>query len=90
MTVLREALASKGASISQRALQDAWGYTGIMCGALGEEADPMSILDLAVAQRVVPSLLADAPLEALAALPDLLTDLPRSRALLDQPLPVMI
>ena len=90
MEALRKALNEHGAAVSLRALEDAWTYCGIMIASLGEETDPMAILDLAVAQRVLPPLLASAPIQALAHLPELLKDLPVSRALLDQPLPVMI
>ena len=87
---LRKGLAAAGATVSRRALDEAWRYCAILAEALGEAADPDAILDLAVAQRVLPGLLAGAPLPALAALPALLRDFPRSRALLEQPLPIQI
>ena len=49
-----------------------------------------ALLDRAVAQRLLPALLASAPVETLKQLPALLDELPASRALLRHPLPVMI
>lgn len=90
MAALRKGLAAHGATISRRALNDAWRYCALMLAWLGDEGEPMVVLDRAVAQRVLPGLLASAPLEALAALPGLLEGLPVSKSLLEQPLPVMI
>jgi len=61
-----------------------------MLWALGDAADPMAVLDRAVAQRILPTLLASAPARALYALPSLLEGLPLSQSLLKQPLPVMV
>lgn len=90
LDALRKALEARGAAISRRALGEALRFIGILCAALGPEADPAAAVDLAVAQRILPALLAAAPLRALVELPDLIADLPRSRALLDEPLPVTI
>lgn len=90
MDALRKALSECGAPVSRRALDDCWNYCGLMRAALGESADPIRILDRAVAQRVLPALLACAPIEALKRLPALLEGLPDSLALLDRPLPVMV
>lgn len=90
MAALRTALAGYGVAVSPRALADSWNYCGLMCAALGEAADPIRILDLAVAQRVLPAVLANAPIEALKRLPALLEGLPESLALLRQPLPIRI
>ena len=90
MDELLKALSELGASVSRRALDDAWRFTGIMVSSLGDSTDPLAILDLAMAQRILPGLLADAPLGALAALPGLLKDFPCSSALLNQPLPIEI
>ena len=86
MDALRRALAGCGAAFSRRALEEAWRF----CAALGDEVSPGDALDLAVSQRLLPGLLASAPLEVLAKLPGLLAELPRCRALLDQPLPILI
>ena len=49
---------------------------------------PSEILDRALAERALPAVLASASMEALTALPKLLEDFPRCRALLRQPLPI--
>ena len=90
MAALRKALADCGVQVSRRALADSWNFCGVMCAALGEQADALRVLDLAVAQRILPGMLASAPIDALRRLPALLEGLPASRALLDQPLPVTI
>ena len=81
MQALREALTQCGAALSRRALNDAWRYCALMLDALGERA---------VAQRLLPPLLASAPVEALSRLPALLEGLPLSRALLRQSLPILL
>ncbi|MBQ8110631.1 MAG: hypothetical protein IJ124_10780, partial [Clostridia bacterium] len=87
---LCEMLARRGAPVSRRALNDMWRYCALMLDALGEHADGMRVLDHAVAQRLLPALLASAPIGTLRQLPALLDDLPASRGLLRLPLPVMI
>ena len=90
MDALRTALNRLDAPVSRRALDDAWRYCALMLWALGDAADPMAVLDRAVAQRILPALLASAPARALYALPSLLEGLPLSQSLLKQPLPVMV
>ena len=90
MAALRRGLDECGAAVSRRALDEAWNYCGIMAAGMGEAADPAAIADLAVAQRLLPALLAGAPVEALQRLPALLEGMPACLALLRQPLPVMI
>ena len=90
MDALRSGLNRCGATPSRRALDDAWRYCALMLAALGDNADPVALLDRAVAQRLLPALLASAPARALAALPALLEGLPVSQALLGQPLPVEV
>ncbi len=90
MQALREALARCGAPLSRHALDDAWRYCALMLDALGEDADPIHILDLAVAQRLLPVLLASAPVDALRQLPALLEGLPASRGALRLPLPIQL
>ena len=90
MDRLRKALSGHGAALSRRALDDSWRYCAAMTALLGKDADPMAVFDRAVAQRLLPALLAVAPTPALAALPGLLRDLPVSRALLEQPVPVRL
>ena len=90
MDALRTALSQRGAVLSRRALNDAWRYCALMLQARGDSADPIAVLDRAVAQRLLPVLLATAPAAALAALPALLEGLPMSRELLRQPVPVLL
>ncbi len=90
MRALREALSSLGAPLSRHALDDAWRYCALMLDALGEDADPIHVLDMAVAQRLLPALLASAPVAALRQLPALLDGLPAARALLRSPLPIAL
>ncbi len=89
MKALRETLARCGAPLSRRALSDAWRYCALMLDALSD-ADPIHILDLAVSQRLLPSLLASAPVALLPQLPALLDGLPAARALLRLPLPIQL
>ena len=79
-----------GAAVSRRALGDAWRYCAAMRACLGDEADPNQLLDLAIAQRVLPALLAAAPEKALSRLCALVRDLPACRALLEQPAPITV
>ena len=89
MQALREALAQCDAAPSRRALDAAWRYCALMLDAL-PDAGPVHIVDLAVSQRLLPPLLASAPIAALRRLPDLLEGLPLSRALLRHPLPIQL
>lgn len=90
MQDLRDALSKHGASISRRALDDTWRYCAAMLAVLGDEADPDRLFDLAVAQRILPGLLASAPLEAVVAFRREAEKLPLCKSLLKQPLPFMI
>ena len=61
-----------------------WAY----CAAVTKlmQRDALAVFDLAFAQRALPSILASASLEALHSLPAILSDMPVSLELLDQPL----
>ena len=48
----------------------------------------MQALDLALAHRALPALLSSAPLEALKAMPEMVTDLEECKKLLERPLPI--
>ena len=88
LQALRVALGAYGMRLSRRTLNAMWRY----CAA-GEklmQRDALAVLDLAIAQRALPVILATAPLEALHRLPELLKDLPVSLKLLSQPLPLEI
>ncbi len=88
LAALRLSLAALGSRISRRALDRMWRYCSIMQHL--EVTDEADALDRAFAQFALPTLLAEAKLECLAALPELLQDMPRCMALLKAPLPIMI
>jgi len=83
-------MAKRKVPISRRALNDAWRYCSSMLAILGNTADADAIFDLAVAQRVMPGLLASAPIEAVMDLRRTAEKLPACRSLLRQPLPIRI
>ncbi len=90
MNKLRSTLAEQGLSLSRRALDDTWYYCGAMLALLKGDANADEIFDMAVAQRILPALLASAPIEALVQLKPIIKNMPNCSALLTQPLPVML
>ncbi|MBQ9952131.1 MAG: hypothetical protein IJO98_08340 [Clostridia bacterium] len=88
MDKLRSDLAVLGIRLSRGTLNALWRYCAAAIPLMPIE--PSAVLDMALAQRAIPAILASAPIDALAALPKLLSDLPRCKALLDQPLPVEV
>ena len=85
---LRAGLAKYEVYLSRRTLDLMWRYCAAMLDVGG--LAPMDVLDMAVAQRALPCILAEAPIDCLRGLPQLLAGLPRSLALLKKPLPVLI
>ena len=85
---LRADLALLDVRLSKKTLRAVWDYCAAAIPLMNLE--PSAVVDLAVAQRVVPAILAGAPLSALSVLPSLLEDLPRSKRLLSQPLPITL
>ena len=85
---LRADLALLDVRLSKKTLRTVWDYCAAAIPLMNLE--PSAVVDLAVAQRVVPAILAGAPLSALSVLPSLLEDLPRSKRLLSQPLPIAL
>lgn len=85
---LRDALAVHGVHISRHSLNLMWRHCAAML-ALSDMA-PEAIFDLAFAQKALPCILAEAPLEALVELRTLLKGMPRCLALLGAPLPIAI
>ncbi len=71
---------------SPRALNAVLDYLGAAVALNADE--PFALLDCAVAQRILPALLANAPGGALRALPKILSDWPICSALLEEPLPI--
>lgn len=88
MEKLRGDLAVLGIRLSRGTLNALWRYCAAAIPLMPIE--PSSVLDMALAQRAVPAILASAPIDALSALPRLLSDLPRCKALLEQPLPIEV
>ena len=88
MEALRKAMARRKVHISRRALNDAWRYCSVMLALLGKDAD--AIFDLAVAQRIMPGVLASAPIEAVMDFRRATEKQPACRDLLRQPLPIRI
>lgn len=84
--LLREKLAANGMLLSRRTLTDLYNY----CSAVQPymTCTPLEILDRAIAQRVMPVLLATASLDGLHILAKLLPDMPRSLSLLTSSLPL--
>ena len=85
---LRDALARHEVYLSRRTLDMMWHFCAAMLPlnliSAGE------ILDLAFAQKALPCILAEAPVECLADLKNILAGMPHSLALLDAPLPIQI
>ena len=88
MEKLRADLALLGVRLSRKSLDALWNYCAAAIPAMPLE--PSAVLDLALAQRALPAVLASAPLDALAALPQLLDGLPRCAALLQEAFPVEV
>ena len=83
---LRRDLDAVNAGISRRSLNATWRYMAAMLPL--NVLSPAEALDMALAQRVLPALLATAPLEAQMRLSDLLSDMPACLALMGQPLAI--
>ena len=88
MEKLRADLALLDVRLPRKTLDALWNYCAAAIPRMPLE--PSAVLDGALAQRALPAVLASAPLDALAALPKALEDLPRCRALLESQLPVRI
>lgn len=88
MERLRSDLGVMGIRLSRGTLNALWHYCAAAIPLMPVE--PSAVLDMAIAQRALPAILASAPVDALSALPRLLSDLPRCRALLEQPLPIEV
>ena len=88
MQSLRTALSAYGVLLSRRTLNAVWTYCAATTRLM--QRDAMAVFDLAFSERVLPAVLATAPLEALHKLPELLKDMPVSLKLLSLPLPLDI
>ena len=85
---LRDALAMHGVHLSRHTLNMMWHYCAAML-ALGR-ISAGEALDLAFAQKALPCILAEAPVECLVELKEMLSGMPHSLALLEEPLPILI
>lgn len=88
MDKLRADLAVLGIRLSRGTLNALWRYCAAAIPLMPIE--PSAVLDMALAQRAIPAILAGTPVDALSTLPKLLSDLPRCKSLLDQPLPIEV
>ena len=86
LTLLRRKLGDVGVRLTRRTLNDIRDYCAAVQGLM--TAGPIEILDRAFAQRAMPAILAQAELDALRALPEIMPDMPRSLQLMAQPLPL--
>ena len=88
MQQLRTALNMHRVLISRNTLDQMWRYCAAMLEA--SKASPAEVFDLAFSQKALPCILAEAPVECLKELKTMLADMPRSLALLEAPLPILI
>ena len=87
MERLRQELARCGVRMSRRTLDAVWALCASIAPLLREHA-PLQALDIALARRALPAILASAPLEALRALPEMVADMEECQKLLESPLPI--
>jgi len=88
MQKIRDALALHNVRISRHSLNMMWRYCAAMLAAGNVSAG--EALDYAFAQKALPCILAEAPVECLADLKNILTGMVHSLALLEKPLPILI
>ena len=88
MQQLRTALNLHRVRLSRNTLDQMWRYCAAMLDA--GKASPAEVFDLAFAQKALPCILAEAPVECLKELKSMLADMPQSLALLEAPLPILI
>lgn len=88
MQKIRDALAMHNVRISRYSLNMMWHYCAAMTAAAKISAG--EALDYAFAQKALPCILAEAPVECLVDLKNILAGMPRSLALLEKPLPILI
>lgn len=86
MTAIRERLDKLGTPITRRSLDALWRYCSAVLPYM--QCSPMELLDLALSQRGLPTLLSSMPIEALMELPDIFKGMDRCLKLLDEPLPL--
>ena len=88
MKKFRQDLAQYGVHLSRNTLDQLWGYCSAMLAINKLPAE--EVLDRAIAQKALPCILAEAPVECLRKLGNILIGLPHCQEILKQPLPIMI
>ena len=88
MKKFRQDIARYGVRLSRNTLDQLWGYCSAMLAINKLPAE--EVLDRAIAQKALPCILAEAPVECLKDLGAMLSGMPHCQALLKQPLPIMI
>lgn len=88
MQKIRDALALHNVRISRHSLNMMWRYCAAMLAMAKISA--AEALDYAFAQKALPCILAEAPVECLADLKNILAGMTHSLALLEKPLPIFI
>ncbi|MBQ3574569.1 MAG: hypothetical protein IJA26_02800 [Clostridia bacterium] len=88
MKKFRQDIARFGVRLSRNTLDQLWGYCSAMLALNKLPID--EVLDRGIAQKALPCILAEAPVECLKELPALLSGMPHCLALLKQPLPILI
>ena len=88
LQTLRDALALDGVRLSRHTLSMMWHYCAAAIRLNRVSAE--EAFDLAFAQKALPCILAEAPVECLAKLKTLLSGMPHSLSLLGKPLPIQI
>lgn len=86
MTAIRERLDKLGTPITRRSLDALWRYCSAVLPYM--QCSPTELLDLAISQRGLPTLLSSMPIEALMELPDIFKGMDKCLKLLDEPLPL--
>ena len=86
MTAIREQLDKLGTPLSRRSLDALWRYCSAVLPYM--QCSPMELLDRAISQRGLPTLLSSMPLESLMRLPEIFKGMERCLKLLDEPLPL--
>ena len=88
MKKFRQDLAQYGVRLSRNTLDQLWGYCSAMLAL--NKLDVEEVLDRAIAQKALPCILAEAPVECLKNINYMLSGMPHCQKLLKQPLPIMI
>ncbi len=86
LSKLRQSLKGLHCAMDRRTLSELWTYCAVLRNLM--TAPDVEVLDGGLSRRAIPAMLASMEVDALHELPKLLADLPKSLALMDQPLPL--